>query len=153
MISSIPVTHVSWIFVFDGRKIGRKHRFPLCANERRLVKQKTNDIKATYIIIIQKGYTYMFENCGEKIQTWAKVLFWLGIISCIILAIVFGWETTYSSYSYRSFRDFQPVAFFSILIGGSLSVYICCLCLNAFGELVENVNKVRYEIERMREKQ
>ena len=80
----------------------------------------------------------MFENSGEKIKKLAKVLFVLNVIVFVILAFVFGWERG------RYGTWFNPVWFFTFIIGGPLVSYIECLIMYAFGELVdstENVNR------------
>lgn len=92
----------------------------------------------------------MFENSGEKIVKVAKVLFWITVIASVILAFVLGWSEEYHSYSYSYggyYRnEFHPVYFFSLLIGYPLVSYISTLFIIAFGELVQNSQKIKETI-------
>ena len=92
----------------------------------------------------------MFENSGEKIVKVAKVLFWITVIASVILAFVLGWSKEYHSYHYSSggyySNEFHPVYFFSLLIGYPLVSYISTLFIIAFGELVQNSQKIKETI-------
>lgn len=85
----------------------------------------------------------MFEDAGSKIKKIAIVLFWIAVVASVILAFVFGWSEHYSSYSYRAYKEFEPALFFSFLIGGPLCSYISTLFLVAFGDLVENTQRIK----------
>ena len=79
----------------------------------------------------------MFNDPGTKIKISAKILFWVGVVASVILAIVFGWEEHYSGYS-KIWTEFKPILFFSLLIGGPISSYLSSLLLYGYGCLVES---------------
>lgn len=84
----------------------------------------------------------MFENVGEKIQFIAKLLFWLGSLTSIILAFVFGFENQFVQYysiggGYNK-TEFFAGPFFAFLIGGPVALYLSSIVLSGFGKLVEN---------------
>ena len=68
----------------------------------------------------------MFDDCGSKIKAVAKILFWVSAVLCIVLACVFGWVREYPNLRYSE-KVFQPIPFFSILIGGLFFSYIGAL--------------------------
>ncbi len=90
----------------------------------------------------------MFNNPGEKIKKFAKILFWILCVAFVILAIVFGW--TYDIWS--SQIKFNPLSFFGLIIGGFVFSYILSLFLSAFGELVQNSHSIK-EILKQNDKQ
>lgn len=83
----------------------------------------------------------MFENAGAKIKKIAIVFFWIAVVASVILAFVFGWSEYYSFYEWH--KEFEPALFFPILIGGPLCSYISTLFLVAFGDLVENTQRIK----------
>ena len=85
----------------------------------------------------------MFENAGAKIKKIAIVLFWIAVVASVIFAFVFGWSEYYSHYDYKWHKEFEPALFFPILIGGPLCSYISTLFLVAFGDLVENTQRIK----------
>ena len=93
----------------------------------------------------------MFENSGEKIMKLAKILFVVSIIATIILAIAYGWTNEYSRYS-GFYKEFQPIPFFSILIGGFVASYVESLLVYAFGELVANSASISAKLKKLDEK-
>ena len=70
----------------------------------------------------------MFNNIGGKIKSLAKIVCWLGIISCIISGLPL------------ILTNQQPLVLVGILIAvvGSLFSWISLFILYGFGELVEN---------------
>lgn len=84
----------------------------------------------------------LFEGAGNRIKTLAKVLFILGIIASIILAIVFGWDR-YLAYGKYKHADFVAWKFFLFLIGGPIITYINTLLLYGYGELIEETSRTR----------
>ena len=82
-----------------------------------------------------KGFygSSVLNNCGSKIKVLAHIQFWLETVTCVVLAFVLG--EVKGSFSNDSF---QPVYFFSLLLGGPLISYVSSVFLHAFGELVEN---------------
>lgn len=67
----------------------------------------------------------MFNNVGEKIETFAKVIVWLGIIGSIIGGIIF----------ISSENIGMGIA---IIIGGPIVSWLSSLILYGFGQLIEN---------------
>ena len=67
----------------------------------------------------------MFENVGQKIQTVAKVYFWLIAISSLIGGIVLTVEM-------------DEVIYLLVAIGGTLFAYLTALMLYGYGEIIEN---------------
>ena len=77
----------------------------------------------------------MFENSGNWIKKIAFALFFIGIVSAIILGIIYG-RTPSGYYNELQFNFF---AFIGIVIGVIIANTIECLFLYAFGDLVDNV--------------
>lgn len=73
----------------------------------------------------------MYDNVGKKIMTLAKVLGWIFLIAGIITAIVF------MSFGWKFFIVIAP------LIGGVL-LYVSSWILYGFGQLVDDINAMRY---------
>ena len=73
----------------------------------------------------------MFDKPGEKIQSLAKVLFWLSAIGFVIWAMV-----TAIKFKEIGYGDFPVARFLILLIGGPLASYISSLVLYGFGELI-----------------
>ena len=69
----------------------------------------------------------MFNNIGGKIKTLAKVICWIGIISCIITGIVLMAIND----------DFVLIGILTAVVGSLLS-WISSFVLYGFGQLVEN---------------
>lgn len=89
----------------------------------------------------------MFENSGKKIKGISVAVFWVTVISSIILAFVFGWQEEYHSSSYyssgRTVTVFEPLYFFTFGVGVPVASYVSTLFLVAFGELVQNAQRIR----------
>lgn len=71
-------------------------------------------------------------DIGENIKTLAIIIMFLGLISSIICAVVFGKSYDY----YSSVFDFWK--FIIILLGGGISSLILYLFMYGFGSLVES---------------
>lgn len=87
----------------------------------------------------------MFSNPGAKIKVFAKVLFWVISILCIVISIEFGWEeeTHYGIYHSYTSREFKPEIFFPFFFGGPIGAYLQSLIMCAFADVVEDVKATR----------
>lgn len=85
----------------------------------------------------------MFENVGEKLKKFAKILFVLAVIGDIICAFIFGIETDY-------YRDgvLNDMFWIFLLIGPIVS-YLQSMILYGFGELVEKTTKTKQLMEKV----
>ena len=70
----------------------------------------------------------MFDNPGGKLKVIAKELFWIGC-AFTVLASLLGTNSIWM--------------LLFVLIIGLLTSYISCLCLSAFGELVESNTAIK----------
>lgn len=88
----------------------------------------------------------MFRNPGGKIKSYAKVLFWIGVVISIIIGVIeLGSSFVAAAYSYQG-------SFGTILLGilggiltvaiGTLISWLAVLTLYAFGTLVENSDEL-----------
>lgn len=88
----------------------------------------------------------MFRNPGRKIKSYAKVLFWIGVVISIIIGVIeIGSSFVAAAYSYQG-------SFGIILLGilggiltvaiGTLISWLAVLTLYAFGTLVENSDEL-----------
>ena len=88
----------------------------------------------------------MFRNPGGKIKSYAKVLFWIGVVISIIIGVIeIGSSFVAAAYSYQG-------SFGTILLGilggiltvaiGTLNSWLAVLTLYAFGTLVENSDEL-----------
>lgn len=88
----------------------------------------------------------MFRNPGGKIKSYAKVLFWVGVVISIIIGVIeIGSSFVAAAYSYHG-------SFVTILLGilggvltvaiGTLISWLAVLTLYAFGTLVENSDEL-----------
>lgn len=88
----------------------------------------------------------MFRNPGGKIKSYAKVLFWIGVVISIIIGVIeIGSSFVAAAYSYQG-------SFGTILLGiiggiltvaiGTLISWLAFLTLYAFGTLVENSDEL-----------
>ena len=88
----------------------------------------------------------MFRNPGGKIKSYAKVLFWIGVVISIIIGVIeIGSSFVAAAYSYQA-------SFGTILLGilggiltvaiGTLISWLAVLTLYAFGTLVENSDEL-----------
>ncbi len=80
----------------------------------------------------------LFDNIGGKLKIVAKIFCWLGIIASVIGGIAL-----------MSVDDDMIGAGIATLIGGSVASWLSALGLYAFGQLVENTDKlVKFEEEK-----
>ncbi len=70
----------------------------------------------------------MFENIGGKIKGTAKVFFWIGVISSIVVGIVFVGDTS-------------GLSLLLILVGG-LASWLSVLIIYGFGEIIEKLCEI-----------
>lgn len=88
----------------------------------------------------------MLRNPGGKIKSYAKVLFWIGVVISIIIGVIeIGSSFVAAAYSYQG-------SFGTILLGilggiltvaiGTLISWLAVLTLYAFGTLVENSDEL-----------
>ena len=93
----------------------------------------------------------MFENLfsdpGKKIKNLAEWSFVLGVTASIILALVYGFDSRWSSYR-GSYVVLNAGYFFGFLIGGPLFFYLESLIMYAFGELVESTKYAKISSEK-----
>ena len=79
----------------------------------------------------------MFENIGQKIKTFAKVICWLGIVCSCIAGIVILIIT--------EFWDFG-IVYLLLSLGvvgvGSVLSWVSSLCVYGFGELIVKVTQI-----------
>lgn len=98
------------------------------------------------MIIDEKEDFIMFRNPGGKIKSYAKVLFWVGVVISIIIGVIeIGSSFVAAAYSYHG-------SFGTILLGilggvltvaiGTLISWLAVLTLYAFGTLVENSDEL-----------
>lgn len=98
------------------------------------------------MIIGEKEDFIMFKNPGGKIKSYAKVLFWVGVVISIIIGVIeIGSSFVAAAYSYHG-------SFGTILLGilggiltvaiGTLISWLAVLTLYAFGTLVENSDEL-----------
>lgn len=88
----------------------------------------------------------MFRNPGGKIKSYAKVLFWIGVVISIIIGVIeIGSSFVAAAYSYQGSFDTILLG----IIGGILTVaigtlisWLAVLTLYAFGTLVENSDEL-----------
>lgn len=71
----------------------------------------------------------LFNNIGRKIKFLASITAWVGIVIFAIIGIVF-------------FASYQVVAGIMILLFGTLICWISGFTLYAFGQLVDNSDKI-----------
>lgn len=91
----------------------------------------------------------MFNNMGNKIKKLAKVICWIGIIGSIItglILIAIGCEGLSHSYYSNDDEIITIIAGLLIAIVGSIISWIGSFKLYGFGDLVNNVQEIRYII-------
>ncbi len=81
----------------------------------------------------------MFDNIGNKIKILAKVLCWIGIVLCVIVAMVmFVLSSQTDSLQMDSVKSKFLWCGFAFLILGPLFSWIGSFVLYGFGELINN---------------
>jgi hypothetical protein len=90
----------------------------------------------------------MFTNINGKIKALAKVVCWLGIIGSVIagIAIIAGGASI--GYYYNMSGGSMIIPGLLIMIIGSIASWAGSLALYAFGELGENTEAIRRELEK-----
>lgn len=88
----------------------------------------------------------MFTNPGGKIKSYAKVIFWIGVVVSVLIGVVMiGTSFTYAAYSYNgSFGTILGGIVTGLLVVaiGILISWVSVLVLYAFGVLVENSDEL-----------
>lgn len=95
---------------------------------------------ALFVDIINFGGIGMFKKIGKKLMMMAKWICWLGIISTVILGSFMLDSTTRR---YRSFGTIHVYEGVLMLLFGPLCSWICSSLLYAFGQLVDDVQKIK----------
>lgn len=90
----------------------------------------------------------MFNNIGSKIKSYAKVIFWIGVVLSIIAGIAIigiAFASSSSVYAPFSFGRFFAGLIFAIIAVciGVLISWINVLVLYGFGVLVENSDTLK----------
>jgi len=75
----------------------------------------------------------MYQNIGEKIKFYAIGIAVFGIITCVIIGIVF-------------IRTEEAMRGLAIIVFGSLGAWVASWFLYAYGELIENVSGIASEV-------
>ncbi len=89
--------------------------------------------------------TGLYSNPGATLKSIASIVFILGVIASLILAITFGRTITFSSILSGG-SSFSFGRFCSIFITGIVISYISSLGLAAFGDLVLNANEINRKL-------
>ena len=86
----------------------------------------------------------MWNNIGGKIKVLAKVIFWIGAIAAVIAAI--------SQFVLAGEADsgIPILTGFLTLILGPLFAWISSFLLVGFGQLIQNTDRIVYDIENTR---
>lgn len=82
----------------------------------------------------------MFINIGKKIKIFAKILFWLGITSGVIASIVMFCLPDETNLHLHNLYIGLGFAF---LFGAPLIFYLLSLFIFSWGEMVDNVGKLK----------
>lgn len=80
----------------------------------------------------------MFNNIGSKIQTFAKVMCWIGIIVSVVAGLVVRIVSSFSGYAPAA----GIVAGILTAVLGSLFSWVGSFMMVGFGELVENTAEI-----------
>lgn len=80
----------------------------------------------------------LYSNPGATLKGLATLIFILGIIASVILAITLSTTVGYG--------EFNAVLFFGILIAGVILSYLSGLGLAAFGDLVLSANEIKRKL-------
>lgn len=83
----------------------------------------------------------LFDEPGEKIKKISQIIFWVEVVACVILAFSLGWEEI----NRWGDKEFRAGIFFGFLIGGPLAAYCSSLLMYGFGELVDNIGRIRID--------
>lgn len=91
----------------------------------------------------------LFRNIGKKIKLLVKVKFWVGVAVSTIAAIVLFVLALLPQY--LPFSQEFATAGIKCLIGGPISMWLSCVILYAFGELVDNTSEIKDRLLKMQE--
>lgn len=83
----------------------------------------------------------MFRDPGQKMKSFAVVMFVVSAIVTVILAFTIGLD---------SYGDIGPL-FFGILIGGFCVSFISSLCLYGFGDCIDDISIMSGQLISMRD--
>lgn len=85
----------------------------------------------------------MYKNVGNKIQTVAKIVAWLGIVFTALLALI-------TIYGGLNTNDIEMIVNgVVLLIFGPLASWLSSLTLVGFGKLVQTNDEMKNQIERL----
>lgn len=91
----------------------------------------------------------LFRNIGKKIKLLTKVIFWVGVAISVIAAIVLFVLALLPQYLPLS-QEFATTGI-KCLIGGPIAMWLSCVTLYAFGELVDNTSEIKDRLSKMQE--
>lgn len=91
----------------------------------------------------------LFRNIGKKIKLITKVFFWVGVAISVIAAIVLFVLSLLPQY--RPFSAQLAVAGIIWLIGGPIAMWLSCILVYAYGELVDNTSEIKDRLSKMQE--
>lgn len=99
----------------------------------------------------------MFNNSGRKIKGWAKALFVILLIIGLLVILVY--HNQYKSMMNYSDLGITPAAFRAseIIVFGfgfviyAVFMYISCLLMYGFGELIENTRTINSDMEEQKD--
>lgn len=91
----------------------------------------------------------LFRNIGKKIKLLTKVIFWIGVAISVIAAIVYFVLALLPQYLPLS-QEFATDGI-KCLIGGPIAMWLSCVILYAFGELVDNTSEIKDRLSKMQE--
>jgi len=82
----------------------------------------------------------MFKNPGKKLKTLSVIFFCVMSLISIVMAFEYGYEKVYHQDFFSSYATtrFNPVPFFSLLIGGPFVSYVFALIIRGLGQMIEN---------------
>ncbi len=90
----------------------------------------------------------MFNNIGSKIKSFAKFIFWIGVIFSVAIAIIF----VYFGLKESSYSTSQGIGY---IIGGILIIpfgivisWLETFLLYGFGELIDSNKKILEHLEK-----
>ncbi len=91
----------------------------------------------------------LFRNIGKKIKLLTKVIFWVGVAISVIAAIVLFVLALLPQC--RPLSQGFATAGIIWLIGGPISMWLSCVILYAFDELVDNTSEIKDRLSKMQE--
>ena len=92
----------------------------------------------------------MFDNIGDKLRTFAAVLFLLGIIASVVLAII-SFANAGDAY-YNDEQTLFTIMGLVYLVVGSLSSWLSSLVLYALGDIYDNAEEIARNTKPIKEK-